>query len=62
MVIPLYDLQAHTVMTNVVLDAGTDGRIVKFLKRGLEFIGLTVLDPTKVWKSRKDGQQSPVVH
>ena len=28
-------------MTNVVLDAGTDARVAKFLKRGLEVIGLT---------------------
>jgi len=49
MIIPLYNLQAHNVMPNVVLDAGTDARVAKFLKRGLEVIGLAVLDPAEVW-------------
>ena len=34
-------------MTNVVLDTGTDARVVKFLKRGLKAIGLAVLDPVE---------------
>jgi len=45
MFIPLYNLQAHNVMPNVVLDARTDAGVAKFLKRGL-----AVLDPTEVWK------------
>ena len=53
MIIPLYNLHAHNVMTNVVLDAGTDARVAKFLKRGLEVIGLAVLDPTEVWNHGK---------
>ena len=40
-------------MTNVVLDAGTDARVAKFLKRGLEVIGLAVLDPMEVWNHGK---------
>lgn len=55
MIIPLYNLQAHNVMTNVVLDAGTDARVAKFLKRGLEVIGLAVLDPIEVWNHGKLG-------
>jgi hypothetical protein len=55
MIIPLYNLQAHNVMTNVVLDAGTDARIAKFLKRGLEVIGLAVLDPMEVWNHGRVG-------
>lgn len=42
-------------MTNVVLDAGTDARVAKFLKRGLEVIGLAVLDPMEVWNHGKAG-------
>lgn len=42
-------------MTNVVLDAGTDARVAKFLKRGLEVIGLAVLDPMEVWNHGKIG-------
>ncbi|KAI0696097.1 hypothetical protein BC835DRAFT_1406039 [Cytidiella melzeri] len=44
MIIPLYNLQAHNVMTNVIVDAGTDAKIAKFLKRGLEVIGLAMLE------------------
>ena len=55
MIIPLYNLHAHNVMTNVVLDAGTDARVAKFLKRGLEVIGLAVLDPMEVWNHGKPG-------
>ncbi|OJA13930.1 hypothetical protein AZE42_01336 [Rhizopogon vesiculosus] len=49
MIIPLYNLQAHNVMTNVVVDAGTDAKVAKFAKRGLEIIGLAVLEPIEVW-------------
>ncbi|EIN05170.1 hypothetical protein PUNSTDRAFT_47009 [Punctularia strigosozonata HHB-11173 SS5] len=49
MIIPLYNLQAHNVMTNVVVDAGTDAKIARFLRRGLEVIGLAVLEPVEVF-------------
>lgn len=51
MIIPLYNLQAHNVMQNVIVDAGTDAKVAKFLKRGLEVIGLAVLEPVEVWGS-----------
>lgn len=49
MIIPLYNLHAHNVMTNTILDAGTDARVAKFHRRGLELIGLGVLEPQEVW-------------
>ena len=49
MIIPLYNLQAHNVLTNVVVDAGTDAKIAKFQRRGLEIIGLAMLEPVEVW-------------
>ncbi|TBU51731.1 hypothetical protein BD310DRAFT_833681 [Dichomitus squalens] len=49
MIIPLYNLQAHSVLTNVIVDAGTDAKVAKFQKRGLEVIGLAVLEPIEVW-------------
>lgn len=49
MIIPLYNLQAHNVMTNVIVDAGTDAKVAKFAKRGLEILGLAVLEPIEVW-------------
>ncbi|THV03536.1 hypothetical protein K435DRAFT_851838 [Dendrothele bispora CBS 962.96] len=49
MIIPLYNLQAHNVMTNTIVDAGTDAKIAKFTKRGLEMIDLALLEPVEVW-------------
>ena len=49
MIIPLYNLQAHNVMTNVIVDAGTDAKVAKFQKRGLEILGLAVLEPVEVF-------------
>ncbi|KAH9057629.1 hypothetical protein EDB87DRAFT_1779313 [Lactarius vividus] len=51
MIIPLYNLQAHNVMTNVIVDAGTDAKVAKFQKRGLEVLGLAVLEPVEVFGS-----------
>ncbi|KAL8291256.1 hypothetical protein RQP46_002234 [Phenoliferia psychrophenolica] len=47
-VTPLYNLSFHAVMTTVVTDAGTDAKIAKFLKRGVEILGLAILDPTEL--------------
>ena len=39
-------------MTNTILDAGTDARVAKFNKRGLEIIDLAILEPTEVWSGK----------
>ena len=49
MIIPLYNLQAHNVMTNVIVDAGTDAKVAKFQRRGLELLALAVLEPIEVF-------------
>ncbi|KAG5651911.1 hypothetical protein H0H81_006962 [Sphagnurus paluster] len=51
-IIPLYNLQAHNVMTNTIVDAGTDAKIAKFQKRGIELIDLALLEPVEVWSER----------
>ena len=38
-------------MTNVIVDAGTDAKVAKFQKRGLELLGLAVLEPVEVFGS-----------
>ncbi|KAF8154133.1 hypothetical protein B0H34DRAFT_784135 [Crassisporium funariophilum] len=48
-IIPLYNLQAHNVLTNVIVDAGTDAKIARFQKRGIELIDLALLEPVEVW-------------
>ncbi|KDQ55972.1 hypothetical protein JAAARDRAFT_36763 [Jaapia argillacea MUCL 33604] len=49
MIVPLYNLQAHNVMTNVVVDAGTDAKVARFNKRGMEVIGLAVIEPIELF-------------
>ncbi|THH04417.1 hypothetical protein EW145_g5536 [Phellinidium pouzarii] len=57
MIVPLYNLSAHNVMTNTVLDAGTDAKVAKFHKRGLEILALAVLEQwteTYLFSKKKD--------
>ncbi|TIB77580.1 hypothetical protein E3Q22_02996 [Wallemia mellicola] len=42
--IPLYNLQYHNVLTTAITDAGTDAKIAKFTKRGLEILNLIGLE------------------
>lgn len=42
-------------MTNVILDAGTDAKIAKFQRRGLELIDLAFIEPVEVW-GEKEGR------
>ncbi|KIY52255.1 hypothetical protein FISHEDRAFT_56011 [Fistulina hepatica ATCC 64428] len=57
-IVPLYNLQAHNVMTNTVVDAGTDARVAKFQKKGLELIDVAVLEPAEVWGPPTMGRTS----
>lgn len=50
-IVPLYNLSAHNVMQNIVLDAGTDAKVAKFSKKGLELIDLGFLELFEVWDS-----------
>ncbi|KAF7373635.1 hypothetical protein MSAN_00573900 [Mycena sanguinolenta] len=49
MIVPLYNLQAHNVMTNIIVDAGTDAKIARFTKRGIEMLDLAVFEPVEVY-------------
>ena len=42
-------------MTNTILDAGTDAKVAKLTKRGMEIIGLAVLEPMEVWSGAGRG-------
>lgn len=48
-IVPLYNLQAHNVLPNVIVDAGTDAKVAKFQKRGIELIDLALFEPVEVW-------------
>ncbi|KAJ3846673.1 hypothetical protein EV368DRAFT_52449 [Lentinula lateritia] len=49
LIIPLYNLQAHNVMTNTIVDAGTDAKIARFTRKGLEMIDLAIMEVVEVW-------------
>lgn len=38
-------------MANTIVDAGTDAKVAKFARRGLEIIGLAIFEPIEVWSS-----------
>ena len=57
MIVPLYNLSAHNVMTNTILDAGTDAKIAKFHKRSLDLLGVVMLEPIEVWPGPARGPE-----
>ncbi|KAG6895882.1 hypothetical protein C0992_011803 [Termitomyces sp. T32_za158] len=58
-IIPLYSLQAHNVLTNTIVDAGTDAKVARFLRRGMELVDLAMLEPVEVWSDRRKSTQAP---
>ncbi|KAI9570846.1 hypothetical protein HD554DRAFT_318142 [Boletus coccyginus] len=51
MIIPCLDLIVNSVLPTTIVDAGTDARVAKFAKLGLEVIGLAFLEPIEVRRS-----------
>ncbi|KAJ1299612.1 hypothetical protein OPQ81_000683 [Rhizoctonia solani] len=47
-IIPLYNLSAHNVLQNTVQDAGTDATVSRFRKRGIDIVGLGILEPIEL--------------
>ncbi|PLW18814.1 hypothetical protein PCANC_06618 [Puccinia coronata f. sp. avenae] len=47
-VTPLYNLQWHTVLPTWISDAGTDAKVAKFAKRGIELIDLANIEPSEI--------------
>ncbi|KAH9818710.1 hypothetical protein DFH28DRAFT_1080611 [Melampsora americana] len=43
-VTPLYNLQCHTVLPTWISDAGTDAKIAKFLKKGIELFDFGIIE------------------
>ncbi|GAA6056370.1 hypothetical protein JCM3770_005973 [Rhodotorula araucariae] len=43
---PLLNLNCHNLLPTVVTDAGTEQRVARFHKRGIELTGLAIFDPT----------------
>lgn len=42
-------------MTNTIVDAGTDAKIARFQRRGIELIDLAILEPVEVWGEKPRG-------
>ena len=55
---PLYNLQAHNILTNVIADAETDAKVAKFHKQNMEMLGLAILEPVEIWEGRLPNTQS----
>lgn len=51
-VTPLYNLQWHTVLPTWISDAGTDAKVAKFAKKGLELIDLANIEPSEIRSGR----------
>ena len=45
-------------MTNVIVDAGTDAKIARFQKRGIEMMEVGVLEPIEVWGEKERGRDN----
>ena len=51
-VLPCYNLEFHSLQPSVVTDAGTDAKIARIHKRGVELLDLALLDPVFVDQAR----------
>ncbi|KAN0065559.1 hypothetical protein ACQY0O_001397 [Thecaphora frezii] len=47
-VTPLYNLGYHSIMSSVVTDAGTDQKVAKYTKKGVDLDGFGILEPTEL--------------
>lgn len=52
-IVPLYNLHTHShgLLANVICDAGTDDKIAKFHKHGIEIVSVGVFAPVETWSS-----------
>lgn len=47
-VTPLYNLSIHSILPTTISDAGTDQRVAKYSKKGVEIDGFGVLEPSEL--------------
>ncbi|CAO1632009.1 unnamed protein product [Sympodiomycopsis kandeliae] len=55
-VTPLYNLSFHTILPSTVLDAGTDQKVAKFSKKGVDVDGFGILEPHELIRGLNDIQ------
>lgn len=47
-VTPLYNLNFHQILSTTVSDAGTDQKVAKYVKRGIDLDGFGILEPAEL--------------
>ncbi|SPO37022.1 uncharacterized protein PSFLO_02494 [Pseudozyma flocculosa] len=47
-VMPLYNLGFHSILSSVVTDAGTDQKVAKYTKKGVDLDGFGLLEPAEL--------------
>lgn len=47
-VTPLYNLNFHHILSTTVSDAGTDQKVAKYIKKGIELDGFGILEPAEL--------------
>ena len=50
-IIPLYNFQNHALQASAIHDAGTDDKVSRFAKHGIEIIDVGLFEPVEVWGS-----------
>jgi len=50
-IIPLYNFQNHALQASAIHDAGTDDKVSRFAKHGIEVIDVGLFEPVEVWGS-----------
>lgn len=50
-IIPLYNFQNHALQASAIHDAGTDDKVSRFAKHGIEVIDVGNFEPVEVWGS-----------
>ncbi|ODN96449.1 hypothetical protein L198_04163 [Cryptococcus wingfieldii CBS 7118] len=58
---PMFNLAVHSVVhPTVVTDAATDVKVAKFLKRGVDVVGVGIVEPAEIFSSSSDPTLCPV--
>ncbi|ODN75333.1 hypothetical protein L202_06509 [Cryptococcus amylolentus CBS 6039] len=58
---PMFNLAVHSVVhPTVVTDAATDVKVAKFLKRGVDVVGVGIVEPAEVYSSSSDPTLYPI--
>ena len=50
-IIPLYNFQNHALQASAIHDAGTDDKVSRFAKHGIEILDVGLFEPVEVWGS-----------